>query len=60
KSLAEYRTIAGGVSAPIDNMVRRLTIAVRTFASGWEGTQRASTTREPPLSNKSNAEQRSA
>src|ERR1700722_5535869 len=42
KSLKEYRTIAGGVSAPFDNMVRRSLVAARTSASGWEGTQRGS------------------
>lgn len=42
KSLNEYRSIAGGVSAPFDNMVRRWLVAARTSASGWEGTQRGS------------------
>ena len=42
KSLNEYRPIAGGVSAPFDNMVRRSLVAARTSASGWEGTQRGS------------------
>src|SRR5882672_1572412 len=40
KSLNGYRTIAGGVSAPFDNMVRRSLVAARTSASGWELTQR--------------------
>ena len=42
KSLNEYRTIAGGVSALFDNMVRRSLVAARTSASGWELTQRGS------------------
>src|SRR6266704_2325985 len=42
KSLNEYRTIAGGVSAPFDNMVRRSLVAARTSVSGWELTQRGS------------------
>src|ERR1700736_996778 len=42
KSLNEYCTIAGGVSAPLDNMVRRSLVAARTSASGWEPTQRGS------------------
>src|SRR5207245_8929254 len=42
KSLNEYRTIAGGVSAPFDNMVTRSLVAARTSASGWELTQRGS------------------
>src|SRR6516164_3073845 len=37
-----YRTDAGGVSAPFDNMVRRSLVAARTSASGWELTQRGS------------------
>ena len=32
KSLNEYRTIAGGVSAPFDNMVSRSLVAARTSA----------------------------
>jgi hypothetical protein len=42
KSLNEYRTIAGALSAPFDNMVRRSLVAARTSASGWELTQRGS------------------
>src|SRR6516165_11489314 len=42
KSLNEYRTIAGAVSAPFDNMVRRSLVAASTSASGWELTQRGS------------------
>jgi hypothetical protein len=42
KSLTEYRTLAGGVSAPFDHMVRRSLVAARTSASGWEGTQQGS------------------
>src|SRR5262249_26115418 len=42
KSLSGYRTIAGGVSVPFDNMVRRSLVATRTSASGWELTQRGS------------------
>src|SRR5580704_3047373 len=42
KSLSGYRTIAGGVSAPFDNMVRRSLVAARTSVSGWELTQRGS------------------
>ena len=42
KSLSEYRTIAGGVSAPFANMLRRSLVAARTSASGRELTQRGS------------------
>src|SRR5215469_10925104 len=42
KSLTEYRTLAGGVRAPFDNMERRSLVAAHTSASGWEGTQRGS------------------
>src|ERR1700761_9744402 len=42
KSFNENRTLAGEVSAPFDNMVRRLLVAARTSASGREGTQRGS------------------
>jgi len=42
KSFNEYRTVAGGVSAPFDNMVRRSLVAARTSASGRELTQRGS------------------
>src|SRR5215510_5067726 len=42
KSLNEYRTIAGGVSAPFDNIVRRSLVAARTSANGCELTQRGS------------------
>src|SRR5215470_15004791 len=42
KSLHEYRTMAGGVSAPFDNMARRSLVAARTSPSGWELTQRGS------------------
>jgi len=38
KFFNEYRTIAGCVSVPFDNIVRRLLVAARTSASGWEGT----------------------
>jgi hypothetical protein len=60
KSFNEYRTIDGGVSAPVDNMVSRSLVASRISASGWEGTQREATSRELLLWNKSTAEQRAA
>jgi len=53
KSLSEYRTIAGGVSAPFDNMVRRALVAARTSASA-ENSPNAKPPPEPSLSNKSN------
>jgi hypothetical protein len=40
--------MAGAVSAPLDNMVRRSLVAVRTAASGSELTQR----RKPPPANR--------
>src|SRR5881227_1997411 len=42
KSLNEYRTIAGGVSALFDIIVRRSVVAARTSPRGWELTQRGS------------------
>src|SRR5215471_19071142 len=42
KSFNAYRTLAGGVRAPFDNMVRRSLVAARTAASGWALTQRGS------------------
>jgi hypothetical protein len=42
KFFNEYRTVAGGVSAPFENMVSRSLAAARMSASGWERTHRGS------------------